>query len=73
MTKKKKNEERRKKESRKKMNKTETSLCGFLASLKVSGTWRVDLAIEKQRDVVSKFLHPSASVLCGLLLYRMYK
>ena len=41
--------------------------------LRVSGTYRVPLALEQLRDVVCKLLHFSASFFWELLLYLMYR
>ena len=57
-------EEERKEGRKKKMNKLKIFRFGFLTLLKVSGTFGVDLALEKQREVVCKLFE----VLCFVFL-----
>ena len=60
MEKKERKKEKSTNKERKEMNKIKISYFVFLNLINVSGTNRVDLALEQQRDVVSKLLHSSA-------------
>ena len=58
-----------KKKERKKMNKNEILKFGFFEFDKVGGTYRADVALEQQKDVVFKLFALLYFVFWDLLVY----